>query len=213
MPSVLIIGASRGIGRELAEQYVRDGWQVIATVRSGDGPAGADVRHADLNDEASLKALADGLAEPVDVLVVVGGIGIMDASIDQIDPHAWMQMMRTNALGPMLAIRQLAPHVKDGGTVTALSSVLGSITTANQHYFSYRMSKAALNMGVAAYATQAGRGLKVAVLHPGWVRTEMGGAGADIDVAESASGLRQAIAGLKSGAVGYVDWKGRSLPW
>lgn len=213
MPSVLIIGASRGIGRELAEQYVRDGWQVIATVRQGDGPTGADVRHADLTDEASLKALADGIAEPVDVLIVVGGIGIMETGIDNIDPDGWMQMMRTNALGPMLAIRQLAPKVKDGGAVAALSSVLGSIASASPHYFGYRMSKAALNMGVAAYATEAGRGLRVAVLHPGWVRTAMGGPGADIDVEESASGLRQAIANLRPDGVGYVDWRGKTIPW
>ncbi len=218
MPSVVIVGASRGIGRELARQYAADGWQVFATVRSPPGDLGDGVTEliADVTDEASLAAAANRLPEGVDLLILNAGVGSRDSGVATMDAAKWPDVMATNALGPLLAARAMGGKVRDGGTIAALSSTLGSIgANTGGGLYTYRMSKAALNAGLKTLAIELKRRhIAVAALHPGWVKTDMGGAGAEVGVADSVTGLRRVIAGLTPEATGvFLDYRGNALPW
>jgi NAD(P)-dependent dehydrogenase (short-subunit alcohol dehydrogenase family) len=124
--------------------------------------------------------------------------------------------MAVNSLGPLLAARAFAPKVSDGGTIAALSSTLGSIgANTGGGLYTYRMSKAALNAGLKTLAIELKkRRIAVAALHPGWVKTDMGGAGAEVTVGDSVTGLRRVIAGLTPDATGvFLDYRGNALPW
>ena len=218
MPSVVVVGASRGIGRELVAQYAADGWQVFATVRALDGDLGDTVTelHADVTDEASLAAVAAALPDGIDLLILNAGVGAREMNLAGIDGAAWAEVMAVNALGPMLTARALAAKVRDGGTIAALSSTLGSIgANSGGGLYTYRMSKAALNAGLKTLAIELKRRrIAVAALHPGWVKTDMGGAGAEVEVGDSVAGLRHVIAGLTPDATGvFLDYRGNALPW
>ena len=152
MPSVVVVGASRGIGREFVRQYAADGWDVFATVRDAadgaDAPAGVTMLTADVTDEASLAKVADALPT-VDLLILNAGINVVEGRLADVDATRWGELMQVNALGPLVAARALGPKVRDGGTIAALSSTLGSIQlNSGGGLYSYRMSKAALNAGL-----------------------------------------------------------------
>ncbi len=222
MPKVIVIGASRGIGRGLVEAYARDGWEVVATVRSAGaaadlrGMAGVTVALADTSDEATLNGLAAAIGEPADVLIVNAGVGATEARLSGVEAAKWVQVMTVNALGPLLVARALGAGLKDGGSFVALSSAMGSIADNGMGgAYTYRMSKAALNMGLSSLALEwKRRGIAVAALHPGWVKTDMGGAGAPVEIADSVAGLLQVVAGLdNAGGVAFLDYQGRTLPW
>jgi NAD(P)-dependent dehydrogenase (short-subunit alcohol dehydrogenase family) len=218
MPRVIVIGASRGIGLELARQYAADGWEVLATVRrEADLPdiAGVTGAVADMLDEDSLAAVAATAGTGWDVLIVNAGMNVVDTSLKALDTGDWTRVMTTNALGPLLVARQLGGAVKDGGTIAALSSTMGSITNGGGGYYAYRMSKAALNMGLMNLSQELRpRRIKVAALHPGWVKTDMGGPGAAVEIPDSVAGLRRVIDALPGGkAAQYLDYQGASLPW
>ncbi len=218
MPHVVIIGASRGIGLELARQYARDGWTVLATVRKDRDAIGLGTgitpAIADTTDEASLVGLATRLTTPIDVLIVNAGVGSETHKLADVDRETWLRVMEVNALGPLIAMRALVGKVAKGGRIVALSSVLGSISRNSGGYWPYRMSKAALNMGLSNFAIEQKGRFAVAALHPGWVKTDMGGPGAIVEVADSAAGLRRAIGGLTPAPVAtYVDYQGTKIDW
>lgn len=216
MPSVVIVGASRGIGREFVRQYAAEGWQVFATVReTGSTIDGATVLTADVTDEASLTAMAEGLPA-IDLLILNAGLGNREPGLAGIDAAKWTEVMAINALGPMLAARALIPRLRDGATIAALSSTLGSIgANTGGGLYTYRMSKAALNAGLKTLSIELkGRGILVTALHPGWVKTAMGGAGAEVAVDASVSGMRGVIAGLTPATSGtFYDYRGNTMPW
>lgn len=221
MPSVVIVGASRGIGREFVRQYLADGWTVVATARTAEQAAeltaaGATAFTADVTDEASLTALAVAAPGPHDLLILNAGINVREGPLAQVDAAKWAEVMAVNSLGPLLAARALGPTVRDGGTIAALSSTLGSIgANTGGGLYSYRMSKAALNAGLKNLSLELKpRGIAVAALHPGWVKTDMGGKGAEVEVGDSVTGLRQVIAGLAAAKTGvFLDYRGNGLPW
>lgn len=218
MPSVVVVGASRGIGREFVRQYVADGWQVFATVRAADGALGAGVTEliANVIDEASLTAAAATLPGGIDLLILNAGVGAREGAVADIDTAAWAHVMAVNGLGPLLAARAFGGKVRDGGTIAALSSTLGSIgANTGGSLYTYRMSKAALNAGLKTLAIELKRRrITVAALHPGWVKTDMGGAGAEVEVGDSVTGLRHVIAGLTPEQTGvFLDYRGNALPW
>ena len=221
MPSVVIVGASRGIGREFVAQYLADGWAVVATARTAEQvaeltAAGATAFTADVTDETSLTALAAAAPGPHDLVILNAGINVREGPLAQVDATKWAEVMAVNALGPLLAARALGPTVRDGGTIAALSSTLGSIgANTGGGLYTYRMSKAALNAGLKNLSLELKpRGIAVAALHPGWVKTEMGGKGAEVEVGDSVTGLRQVIAGLSPAKTGvFLDYRGNALPW
>lgn len=218
MPSVVIIGASRGIGREFVAQYAAAGWTVFATVRTPDGGLGDGVTElvADVTDEASLSAVAAKVPEAIDLLILNAGVGAQEPTLAKIDTAHWATVMAVNGLGPLIAARALMGRVRDGGTIAALSSTLGSIgANTGGGLYTYRMSKAALNAGLKTLSIELkGRGIVVTALHPGWVKTAMGGAGAEVTVDASVSGMRGVIAGLTPATSGtFYDYRGNTMPW
>lgn len=203
MQTVLVIGASRGIGLELVRQYSEAGDRVIATARDDAGLAtlrelGAHALKVDVADPASVSGLSwllDG--EKLDVALYVAGV--MDRARATTPPtqQAFDHVMHTNVLGLMQVIPQVLPMVEEaGGVLGALSSSMSQIASVpGSNAWLYRVSKAALNMALASARFDYPRARLVA-LDPGWVQTDMGGATAPLQLADSVAGLRAAIASI-----------------
>jgi NAD(P)-dependent dehydrogenase (short-subunit alcohol dehydrogenase family) len=203
MPTVLIIGASRGIGLELVRQYLAEGRRVIGTVRGDVGAArlqalGAEVLRVDVSDPASVSSLAWQLdGERLDVALYVAGV--MDRANATTPPtrEAFDQVMHTNVLGAMQVIPQVLPMVEAAqgvfGVLSSSMSQIGSVPASNA--WLYRVSKAALNMALSSARFDYPEARLVA-LDPGWVQTDMGGAAAPVSLEDSVSGLRKVIADI-----------------
>ncbi|MBB5280085.1 SDR family oxidoreductase [Pacificimonas flava] len=224
MPKCLIVGASRGIGREFVAQYLADGWEVHATARKESDCAelrdsGASAYLADVADEDALSRLAGDLPGDFDLIVHNAGVGTQEREgpIDDVDPADWERVMRINALGPILSARRLKGKLKaPGGTFAVLSSLMGSIgDNGFGGYWTYRMSKAAANMAVKNMAIAfLEDGIGVVALHPGHVQTDMGGSGAPVKPADSVSGMRSVIRDVRPGQDAlFRDYQGKSLSW
>ena len=225
MARALIVGASRGVGFELARQYLVDGWVVHGTVRAEADrerlrAAGAKTHLYDALDPQGPPALAAQIGDQDFDLVIVnaGVIGSREASVTLPPGDAEVELvMGTNVLGPMRLVPALAPRlVAAGGTMAFLSSRMGSIGEASATYAStYRVSKAALNMVVRlAHLEFAGQGVRMLALHPGWVRTDMGGMQAELEVGTSVNGLRAVIADAQAyPGGGFYDYTGTPVAW
>jgi NAD(P)-dependent dehydrogenase (short-subunit alcohol dehydrogenase family) len=224
--TVLVTGAGRGVGLEFARQYAADGWRVIATCRDP-GKASAlrglkgdvDVRALDVADLDAIAKLADALQdEAIDVLINNAGIMGGSQSLGSIDYEDFARALRVNAMAPLRLAECFAPHVARGTDkrIASLSSIMGSIgNNASGGYYNYRASKAALNAAMKSLAADlAPKGIVVVVFHPGWVRTDMGGASAPVTPEASVAGMRALIAGLKPADAGrFFTYEGRELPW
>lgn len=220
MKTAIITGANRGIGLELARQLVVRGWRLLALCRRA-SPAlealGAEVREGfDVTDAASLGALAESLA-PASVDLLINNAGILEGvGLANLDLDAMRRQYEVNALGPLRVTAAVLPALKRGAKVALITSRMGSIedNTSGGSY-GYRMSKAALNAAGKSLALDlAPRGISVAILHPGYVRTDMTGRQGLIDVDESAAGLLARIDALtleRSG--GFWHANGEALPW
>ena len=214
MPTILITGAGRGLGQELARQYAADGWRVIGTERG----AKAEYR-LDVTDLAQVGKLASKLKDtPIDVLFCNSGIiGKRGMALGSFDYDSWAEVLRVNLLGVAAVVEALVENVaaSEKKVIAVMSSRLGSIAESSGMTLPYATSKAALNMlakGLAA--TLAPRGIVVAALSPGWVRTDMGGAGAPLSPQASVGGLRKVIAGLKPSDSGaFYSHDGSAIPW
>lgn len=225
MTTAVVIGASRGLGLELVRQYRADGWRVLASHRSEEDrlklrELGAETHRIDVQDDNDLAAFAWQIeGEAIDVAVLNAGIyGPRDSSlIHAPSREEFDQVMQTNVLAPMKLLPVLAPAVsRSRGTLALLSSRMGSISAVAGNYgLLYRASKAALNLvGRLAHTELSPRGARVVLLHPGWVRTDMGGPNADVEIGDSVTGLRGVIAdraAYPSG--GFFDYRGQSIPW
>lgn len=203
MAQVLVIGASRGIGHELVQQYIDKGDRVIATVRRAEDRDGllalgaAAVHLVDVAQPQSVSGLAwllDG--EKFDFAWYVAGVLDHQRSADPPTQQEFDRVMRTNLLGAMQALPQVAPMVEAaGGKFAFISSSMAQIGHVdNDHSWLYRCSKAALNMAVAT-AQHGWPGVLLVTIDPGWVRTAMGGDSAPLSVEESVQGLRATLAG------------------
>ena len=225
MPSALILGASRGIGFEFARQYLEAGWTVYATHRGEDDrirlrDLGAHTLRLDVLDVNDLAGIAWQLDdEPLDVAIVNAGVYGPRASMMQYPPteEQFDLVMRTNVLGAMRIVPVVAPLLaKSRGTLAFVSSRMGSVSESGASYGTlYRVSKAAVNMVTKlAHVDYAPLGVRALALHPGWVRTDMGGPNADVDVAHSVEGLRRVIAETGAFPSGcFFDYRGHSLAW
>jgi NAD(P)-dependent dehydrogenase (short-subunit alcohol dehydrogenase family) len=226
--TVLLIGASRGLGLGLAGELASRGWQVIATARD---PAKAtelsalaertgrvEIEKLDMDDVGQLEALATRIAgRHLDLLFVNAGIsGPRDQSVADLAREDVAKVMWTNALSPVRVAGRLLPLVVQGGSVAFMSSILGSIAeNTSGGYELYRISKTSLNMLARGFAMTAGKDKELVVLnlHPGWVRTDMGGPQAPVGVEESVRGLADVLEARRKAGHLYLDYQGRELPW
>jgi NAD(P)-dependent dehydrogenase (short-subunit alcohol dehydrogenase family) len=224
MTTVLISGANRGIGLELARQYAADGAEVIAGVRDLDAAAelkgvrGVEVFPLDVADDASVKAFRQAVGDrPVDILIANAGVGGGHDRLGGFDYDAWLRVMNVNSLGPVRLAEAFLSNLKAGREkkLVAITSTLGSTAAHGGDMFVYRASKAALNNIWAGLAkTLKGDGIVCLPLHPGWVKTDMGGQGAPLSVTQSVDGLRAFIAEAGPSQSGHVHaYDGQPLPW
>ena len=223
MALALITGANRGLGLEFTRQYLHDGWRVIGCCRDPGAAhelasAGAEVMKLDVTQAADVSAASKRLAgTSIDLLVCNAGVsGARAPVLSPVTQADFDQVMHTNVLGPMWISAGLADHVRPGGKIAYVSSRMGSIGAMNNAgSILYRASKAALNAVVKAISLElASRGVTAIALHPGWVKTDMGGAGADIDAATSVAGMRAVIEGAESRVSGhFFDYTGKEIPW
>lgn len=224
--TALVVGASRGLGFALAEEWLERGWHVIATARSKSEelrtladrfPGSLEVEAVDINDADGVRALHDRLnGRCLDVLFVNAGIArAIEASPATAREADFLDMMLTNAFSPVRAAEMLRDLVPAGGTIAIMTSELGSITNARGGWQLYSSSKAALNMLMKGYAAKnAGDGHTLLLVAPGWVRTEMGGSDATLSIEESIPLVVDMIA-ANQGKPGlrYVDRFNEDLPW
>lgn len=222
MGRVLITGAGRGIGRELARGYLEAGWEVLATRRGAPPPPedlpGVAWLSADVTDRGSLRALAAVVPGPLDLLVCNAGVYPDKGQPLETGfaPEVWAQAFAVNATGVFLTVQACLPALRAGrGRIAILSSAMASDARAPGGAYAYRASKAAaVNIGRNLATDLAGEGIAVGIYHPGWVRTAMGGPGAEIEPAASAAGLmaRFAALGLETSGV-FEDYAGRPVPF
>ena len=228
-PCVVITGANRGIGLELVSQYLADGWQVYGCCRRPESAtqlaglasnSALSIHQLDVGNPDSVEKLALALSEQsIDLLINNAGIyGGERQSFGDIDYAQWARVLEVNTLGPYRVSTALANQVENGEQrlMVNVSSAMGSIEryTTGGHYI-YRSSKAALNMVTVNLAHDLrSRGITVLSVHPGWVRTDMGGSSADISTKTSAAGLRQLISNATIEDSGrFFSWDGSALPW
>lgn len=215
MPNALILGASRGLGLGLARELVNRGWQVTGTVRKAADQAGLEAvgagsAIADITDPASLSALQTG---NLDLLFVNAGIAEPN-DLESIDLDGIGHLFMTNAVAPVRAAVSLLGALKPHGMLAFMSSRMGSVSlTTQDNRAMYRASKAALNSLTRAKIASFGE-RPVLTFHPGWVETDMGGKGADLDVATSVKGIVNVIEENRNapGSV-FVDYSGATLAW
>ena len=225
MPTALILGASRGLGLEFTRQYREQDWTVFATHRGEDdrirlrdlGAQTLRLDVLDINDVAGISWQLDG--EKIDVVVCNAGVyGPRTSSIANPPGDTDFDLvMRTNVLAAMRLLPLVAPLLlASRGTLAFISSRMGSIAEAGASYgMLYRVSKAALNMvAKLAHVEYADQGVRVLALHPGWVRTDMGGPNAEVEVGDSIAGMRRVIADPRAHpGGGFFDYRGQSLAW
>jgi NAD(P)-dependent dehydrogenase (short-subunit alcohol dehydrogenase family) len=218
MPTILITGANRGIGLELARQYAGAGWNVIATARQSSPELDAldvSVERLDLADADAVAAFAGKIDTGLDLFIANAGTNHPMNGDTAEDARAWEQMMMVNAIAPYLLGRALLPRMSDSGKMIAISSGVGSVAQNSGGWVPYRTSKAALNMAWTSLALDArARGIACVLISPGWVKTRMGGAGAEITAEQSVGDMRALIERLTVEDTGkFLRRNGSELPW
>ncbi len=224
MPTALITGAARGIGRALAGGYLADGWRVLAVCRDPAALAGldgiAEAARLDVTDDEGIAALAGRWrGERIDMLWNNAGVDSPHTRslARPLDTGEWAHCLRVNTIAPVVLAAAFAEHVaaSERRTMVFVTSQLGSIAqAAGVRRYACSSSKAALNMAARTVAFELAGRVRVAILHPGHVNTDMGGPAAPVTPEESARGMRRIADRLtdrQSGA--FLDWQGRSLPW
>jgi NAD(P)-dependent dehydrogenase (short-subunit alcohol dehydrogenase family) len=223
--TVLVIGASRGLGLALAEEFCSRGWRVIATERAhSEGlaalaaryPKSLNIERVDITDVASVWALRSKLNRSLDTLFVNAGIcKVREKTSLDVAESDFIDLMLTNALSPMRALEIFETMVPAKGVIAVMSSEIGSISHNRGHWDLYSASKAALNMLMKCFAARRPSDPRAMLLvAPGWVRTEMGGPGATYSTQESIPEV-VAMVERSRGQAGlrFVDRHGRELQW
>jgi NAD(P)-dependent dehydrogenase (short-subunit alcohol dehydrogenase family) len=229
--TVLVTGANRGLGLEFVRQYADAGWSVRAACRapkSAKELKAVQARHLDaiavlaldVTDAKSIAAAAAQLrGEPIDLLLNNAGVGSPPGQrIGGLDYAAWARVLDANVLGPARVTEAFVENVAKGRDrrIVTLTSLMGSIAdNASGGSYAYRSSKAGVNAVMKSISIDlAPRGITCVVVHPGWVRTDMGGAGGKLAPAESVKALRAVIESLKREDSGkFFNYDGRELPW
>jgi NAD(P)-dependent dehydrogenase (short-subunit alcohol dehydrogenase family) len=239
MPTVLVTGAARGLGLEFVRQYAAGGWRVLACVRDvakateldrivRESPASVSAHRVDVADGALVAALAAQLHDqPIDVLLNNAGTmgaqsfathGVAVQRFGNSDFADWEQVFRVNVLGPMRMAEAFVEHVaaSERKVIATLTSIVGSVASNRSGgMYAYRSAKAAANAVMKSMALDlAPRGIVAVPIHPGWAKTDMGGANAPVAPAESVAGVRRVIDGLTPERAGrFWQYDGTELPW
>lgn len=233
MATVLITGANRGLGLGLSRVYLEDGWDVIAMVRKTSpeleqlASGGLDIRECKLTDDRELAAQADTLADQtIDVLInnagrmakIQGDKAEGVQGFGSFNRALWHEVFDINLFTPMRLAELLVDQVAraECGRIVTLSSMLGSMALNDSGgLYAYRASKAGVNAITKAMAIDlAGRGVIAIAMHPGWVRTDMGGSRATFDIETSVRGMKAVIDGLRPEDSGkFLSHDGSELPW
>jgi NAD(P)-dependent dehydrogenase (short-subunit alcohol dehydrogenase family) len=226
--SVLLIGASRGLGLAIAAEYLERGSEVVATVRGTERTALHDlqdtagrkleIEHVDINAPEQVEALRDRLADRTfDLLFVNAGVtNAPEETPADVPTDEFARLMVTNALSPMRLVEILGGRVDQGGTIAIMSSGQGSVANNERGGFEiYRASKSALNQLMRSYAARHREGDRTLLLMaPGWVKTDLGGPGARLTIDESIPGLVETV-DAQRGRPGlqYLDYQGKTIAW
>ncbi len=227
---VAVIGASRGLGLEFCRQFLTKGDKVYACCRAPEKASellqlqqtsGSQLQTVtlDVNNDVQLGKLSEVIAEPIDILIHNAGIyGPRIHNHQDVQADEWMEVLRTNTVAPLMVVKALTDRVANSTEkkIIILTSKMGSMGDNQKGgSYIYRSSKAALNaVGKSLAIDLADQGIKVALVHPGWVQTDMGGADASIDSQTSISGLSRVIESLSEANSGlFFNYDGSLIPW
>lgn len=227
--TAIIVGASRGLGLGLAREFARRGWQVTATARTASSvkelagifAASGEkivVEQVDIDLPDSVDSLATRVGDRrFDLVFINAGVaGPEHQSVDAATPEEIGALMYTNAVAPIRIARRLLPLLNDGCALAFMSSQMGSVAeNVSGGIELYRASKAALNSLTRSFVATDIRDRPIAVLtmHPGWVRTDMGGPNAPLSVAESVAGIADVIEAGQAPGHRFIDYQGAELAW
>jgi len=230
MKTVMITGVGRGIGYQLAKEYLTRGYKVIGTVRNEaakarlnslarDLDATASLHWLEITDSRSIERMVCALkGECIDILINCAGVlGGNHQAYDDLDFAAWQQTLLINTIAPMKVTLALLPNLSlsKNAKVVAISSAMGSMAKQSADSIAYRSSKAALNKAMQCLACELKpKNIAVYLMHPGWVRTDMGGPTGDISVEESSAGLFKVITESTMEHTGrFWQYDGQELQW
>jgi NAD(P)-dependent dehydrogenase (short-subunit alcohol dehydrogenase family) len=228
MKTAFIIGASRGLGLALAGEYLKRGWQVIATQRKGrpselqklaaDNSSALEIVELDINAPDQIKAAHDALkGRQIDVLFVNAGVANGPSeTVATVSNEEFVRIMTTNALSPIRAVEAFNDLVPKGGVIAVMSSRLGSVSQNQTGGWEvYRGSKAALNTFMLSFsARHKSEDWTLLVVSPGWVRTDMGGANANLTIAESIPGIVDMVeANTGNAGIRFLDYRNQPISW
>tara|TARA_B100000212_G_scaffold147921_1_gene111111 strand:+ start:3685 stop:4359 length:675 start_codon:yes stop_codon:yes gene_type:complete len=224
MTTIMITGASRGLGLEFARQFYNEGCRVIATCRNPkdanalNAIGDIDVHALDVTNDKNVATLADKLrGENIDILINNAGVIGQRDGFGKLDYDIWAETMDTNVFGPMRVAEAFRDNVMNSEKkqMIFITSRMGSITEAVPNAYVYRSSKAALNMAVKCLSGElAEQGLIAVLFHPGHVQTDMGGQAAPVTPQKSIEGMKNQIVGLTRDDNGrFLSYDGHQIPW
>ena len=228
MSTVFITGANRGLGLEFVKEFTEKNYEVIATCRDLNSSSDLSnlaksnltiqLHQLDISDTKNIQDLSNHLKnEPIDILINNAGI-YRSGSFSSVNKDSWIEIFVTNTIGPYEVIENFLPNVLQGleKKIVSITSKMGSIddNTSGGSYI-YRSSKTALNSMMRSLTHDLSKhDIATMTLHPGWVRTDMGGPGGWIDAKESVSGMIDQISNLSLQNTGqYIDYAGKLIKW
>ncbi|TEW52847.1 SDR family oxidoreductase [Psychromonas algicola] len=227
METVLITGASRGIGLELTKQFLDLNYKVISTYRVKPSLAldtltsnkNLTLIELEVTNEDSISNLSRTLSGiTIDILINNAGvIGPEQQSMAEIKQQDWLNTFATNSIAPLMVSHAVLPSIQAASKprILTISSLMGSINSDSVGMYAYRSSKAAVNKVMKILSVELkDQGIAVCLIHPGWVQTDMGGQQADISVEESATGILEIACNLTMSQSGhFLTWQGNKLDW
>ena len=230
MATILVTGANRGLGNEFVEQYLNEGNDVIATYRNenssmdliemGDERSNLKLLQLDVSSNKSLNSFAENLGDsPIDIFINNAGVyGPRNSSFGNVDEENWIPAIKVNAIAPLLLTQLIIKNIRSGAEkkLIYITSKMGSIDdNKGGGAYVYRSSKTALNAVVKSLSVDLeNEGIVVALIHPGWVKTDMGGPNALIERDTSIRGMTEVISNLDITSTGnFYNYDGSIIPW
>ena len=230
MATILVTGANRGLGIEFVEQYLNEGNEVIATYRNenssidliemGNERSNLKLLQLDVSSNKSLNSFAENLGDsPIDIFINNAGVyGPRNSSFGNVDEENWIPAIKINAIAPILLTQLIIKNIRLGADkkLIYITSKMGSIDdNKGGGAYVYRSSKTALNAGVKSLSVDLeNEGIVVALIHPGWVKTDMGGPNALIERDTSVRGMTEVISNLDITSTGnFYNYDGSIIPW